>query len=403
MPLFQYRALRASGGEIAGELMAGDEREVAARLQALGSFPIEISLPTAGAPRLRQAAPAGRRLPPRELILFTRQLSALIGSGVVLDRALTLIAGGQGRAGSRALAGNLLAAIMRGESLSEACAAEPRLPRHYAMIIAAGEARGDTGAALDRLGEVLERSRATSRALLDALIYPATVLFAAVVSVAFLLGFVLPRFEILLSSLQREPPLPMRVLLTLSQAFQVAAMPAGLMLAAALLLLLLRYRDPRFRLSTHRVLLRVPAVGSLIGKLEAERVLHLLGQLVASGVELRSAIAVTREAMPSEASRAGLAISERGIERGDGIAAALAASTILPEMALELARIGDETGDVAPMLLKGGELLRREFEAASRELIGIITPLSIVILGLLIGGVAAAILSTIMDVYNFAS
>ncbi|HEX3953431.1 MAG TPA: type II secretion system F family protein, partial [Stellaceae bacterium] len=205
MPTFHYRALRASGGEIAGELVAADAREAAARLQALGSYPIEITAPSGSVPTARGPAfgstSGGRRVAARELILFTRQLGALIGAGVTLDRALSLIAGGRGRAATRALAVDLLAAINRGESLSRACAEQPRLPRHYAMIIAAGEARGDIGAALDRLGDVLERSRATSRALLDALVYPASVMVVAAVSVSFLLGFVLPRFEVLLGSL----------------------------------------------------------------------------------------------------------------------------------------------------------------------------------------------------------
>ena len=117
---------------------------------------------------------------------------------------------------------------------------------------------------------------------------------------------------------------------------------------------------------------------------------------------MAEALAVTRAAMTSEAFRAGLALTERGIERGDGIAVSLDAAGVLPPLASELARIGEETGDLAPMLLKAGDLLRREFEATSRELIGIVTPLAIVLLGLLVGGVAAAILSTVMEVYDLA-
>ena len=192
MPRFEYRALRPTVAEIAGELIAAAARDAAARLQAAGSYPIEITAPAgrgriAGFHLARRWERGGRRLAARELILFTRQLAALIGAGVALDRALGLIEAARGREAGRRLAVELLAAVNRGESLSHACRSHLGLPRHYAMIIAAGEARGDPGAALERLARALERSRAPPRALIDPLIYPASALVVALVSISFLL------------------------------------------------------------------------------------------------------------------------------------------------------------------------------------------------------------------------
>jgi general secretion pathway protein F len=401
MPRFEYRALRASGGEIAGELVADDEREAAARLQALGSYPIAIAAPADGR-RLRRSAPRIRRLATHELVLVTRQLATLIGAGVALDRGLGLIAAGPGRHAGRALARDLLAAINRGESLSAACRSHAALPPHCAMIIAAGEARGDVAAALQRLAEIAERNQATARALRDALIYPAGILVMTCASLAFLLGFVVPRFEALLTSVQREPPLAMAVLLALAAAFQQLALPAAIVALAAMGWIALRHRDPVFRLALHRRLLGLPGFGPLIGKLEAERLLYVLGNLLSAGVRLPEALAATRAAMTSETCRAALALTQQGVERGDGLAAAFATGAILPEMAGELVRVGEESGDLAPMMLKAGDMLRREVETATAGLIALITPLSIIVLGLLIGTVAVAILGTVMEVYDLA-
>ena len=400
MPRFHYRAMRPAGTEIAGELTAANERDAAARLQALGNYPIEITAPAERRLVARRFGGVGRRIAARDLVLFTRQLATLVTAGVALDRALSLIGDGRGRVAGRRLAAELLAAVNRGESLSQACTNQAALPRHYPMFLAAGEARGDVGAALERLAQVLERSRAASRALLDALVYPASVLVVACVSVSFLLAFVLPRFEVLLTSFQREPPLAMRWLLALSAAFQQLALPALIIVLGLVLFLAVRHRDPGFRLALHRRLLACPGLGALIAKIEAERLLYLLGNLLSAGVQLPAAIAATRAAMTSEAYRAGLAVAERGIERGDGLAVALGAGALLPEMAGELVRIGEETGDLASMLLKAGEVLRREFEATSTALIGLVTPVSIVLLGLLIGAIAVALLGTIMEVYD---
>ncbi len=403
MPVFQYRALRPSGGEIAGELTADSERDAVQRLQAIGNYPIEISLPEAGSPPARRVAPIWGGISARDRGLFTRQLATLLGAGVVLDRALALIAASPGTKRRAGLAAELLAAINRGESLSAACRAHPALPAHYAMMIAAGEAKGDIAGALGRLAEIIERGRETSRALFGALIYPASVLVVAILSVSFLLSFVVPQFAALLDSFHREPPLTMRVLLTLSTWFQVGALPAALILLMLVLYVIWRRRDPEFRAGLDRRLLTLPGLGRMLGRSEAERLAFLLGNLIAAGVSVPDALTATGAAMSNTAYRSGLAAAQRAVERGDRLSAALAVGTLLPELALELVRLGEETGDLATMLLKAGDILRRDIEVATTELIGLVTPISIVLLGLLIGFVAYALLGTVMEVYDFAT
>jgi general secretion pathway protein F len=107
--------------------------------------------------------------------------------------------------------------------------------------------------------------------------------------------------------------------------------------------------------------------------------------------------------MTNAAYRNGLAAAQRAVERGDRLSAALAAANLLPELALELVRVGEETGDLAAMLLKASDILRRDLEATTTELIALVTPVSIVLLGLLIGGIAYALLGTVMEVYDFAT
>jgi general secretion pathway protein F len=403
MPLFQYRALRPSGGEIAGELTADSERDAAQRLQAIGNFPIEITLPEPGARRARRSRPIWGGVSARDRVLFTRQLATLLGAGVSLDRGLSLVAAAPGAKRRAGLAAELLAAVNRGESLSAACRAHPALPAHYAMMIAAGEAKGDIAGALGRLADVMERGRETSRALLGALIYPASVLVVACLSVSFLLSFVVPQFAALLDSFHREPPLTMRMLLTLSAWFQVGALPAVLILLVLALYVIWRRRDAEFRTRLDRRLLALPGLGQMLARSEAERLAFLLGNLVAAGVAVPDALAATGAAMSNAAYRGGLAAAQRAVERGDRLSAALAASALLPELALELVRVGEETGDLATMLLKAGDILRRDIEARTTELIGLVTPISIVLLGLLIGAVAYALLGTVMEVYDFAT
>jgi general secretion pathway protein F len=403
MPLFHYRALRPSGGEIAGELTADDERDAAQRLQAIGNYPIEITLPETGARLTRHFAPLRRMVSTRDRVLFIRQLATLLGAGVTLDRALSLIAAAPDAKRRAQLAAELLAAINRGESLSAACQAHPALPAHCGMVIGAGEAKGDIAGALARLADVLERGRETSRALLGALIYPLSVLVVACLSVSFLLAFVVPQFASLLESFRREPPLTMQILLMLSAWFQQAALPLAAIALIVVAYVVYRRRDPEFRANLDRRFLSLPGLGHMLRRSEAERLAYLLGNLVAAGVPVPEAAAATGAAMTNAAYRSGMAAAERAVARGDRLSAALAAGGLLPELALELVRVGEETGDLATMLLKAGDILRRDMEATTTELIALVTPISIVLLGLLIGLIAYALLGTVMEVYDFAT
>jgi general secretion pathway protein F len=404
VPQFHYRALRPSGGEIAGELTADNERDAAQRLQAIGNFPIEITLSEAGASLARHFTfTRGNGIPARDRILFTRQLATLLSAGVALDRALSLIAATPGAKRRARLAAELLAAVNRGESLSAACRAHPALPAHYAMMIGAGEAKGDIAGGLTRLADVLERGRETSRALVGALIYPASVLVVACLSVSFLLAFVVPQFASMLESFRREPPLAMQLLLGLSVWFQEGALPLALIVLLLALYVVFRRRDPEFRAAIDRRLLRLPGLGGLLVKNEAERLAFLLGNLVAAGVPVPEAAGATAAATANAAYRSGLGTAQRAIERGDRLSTALAAGNLLPDLALELVRVGEETGDLATMLLKASDILRRDIEAATTGLIGLVTPVSIVLLGLLIGAIAYALLGTVMEVYDFAT
>jgi general secretion pathway protein F len=403
MPRFRYRALRQTGGEVKGELVATDERAAATQLQAIGSLPIEIA-PAGAWSALRQPRLTLRaRLSSRELVLFTTQLAALLGAGVALDRAMALIAADRFHARRARFAETVRAAINRGEPLSRALAEHPSFPRPHAMMVAAGEARGDIAGTLGRLAAVLERNRAISQALAGALIYPASVLVIAVLSISFLLGFVVPRFAVLLESFRHEPPPAMRLLLAVSAFVQSWGLTALLVLLALALFYLARRHDPAFRAAVARKLLALPVIGTLIAHVESERLLFLLGPRVAAGVALPAAVAAARDASANAALRAGLAEAGRRIERGERVAAALASTGVVPQLALELVRVGEETGDLAPMLLKASDILRKEIDATTNEGLALVAPLSMVVLGLLIGAIALALFGTVLEVYDIAS
>jgi general secretion pathway protein F len=402
MPRFRYRAVRQSGGEIEGELLASDEREAATHIQDEGSYPIEIAPSSARVRAFSRARGVGA-ISSRELMLFTRQMAALLGSGVAIDRALSLAAGDR-TAGRRALlAGALLAAVERGESLSHALAAHRGVPRHYAVVVAAGETRGDLGAAFERLAALVERNRAIGQSLVNALVYPASVLVVACLSISFLLGFVVPRFSALIEGFRAAPPLAMRFLLAVSALFQYGSLPFLALVVLAAMWFTVRRRDPAFRVAVSRRILAVPHIGALIAKVEAERMALLLGTMIEAGVALPTALAAAQEAAGNAALAAGLGLSRAAVERGERLTQSLAAAGAVPALALELVRVGEETGDLAPMLLKASDMLKREIEATASEWIALVAPISLLVLGVIVGLIALALFGTVLEVYDIAT
>ncbi len=402
MPRFRYRALRQSGGEIEGELLAADEREAATHIQDEGSYPIEIAPSVARPHRLSRARGIGK-ISSRELMLFTRQMAALLSAGVTLDRALALVAGDRTPGRRALLAASLHASVERGEGLSHALAAQSAIPHHYAVIVAAGEAQGDLGTAFERLATLVERNRAIGQSLVNALIYPASVLVVACLSISFLLGFVVPRFSSLIEGFRAAPPFAMRFLLAVSAIFQDGGLPMLALALVGALWFAARRRDPAFRVAAARRLLALPQVGGLIAKVETERMALLLGTMIEAGVALPSALAAARDAAGNAALAAGLGQALGAVERGERLTRSLEAAGVVPALALELVRVGEETGDLAPMLLKASDMLKREIEATASEWIALVAPVSLIVLGLIVGLIALALFGTVLEVYDIAS
>lgn len=405
MARFRYRTLQASGAVLEGEVEAADQTEAVAQLQAGGTFPIAVEAAKDGV--TRPAAPThgrmGPKLAPAELALLTRELATLLGAGLPIDRALAVLRGLRGSPRVALVAGELERALLAGDSLSAACARQRAFPRSYAPMVAAGEAKGDLGEALARIAAMLERSHAVAQSLLSSLIYPASVVIVALLSSVLLLGFVVPRFEALLRDLNRELPPATRLLIGLSQFIQDWGPWLLLAMGAGVVLFGLRLREPGFRRRVDQRLLRLPLLGPLLLKIEAERFGRLFGSLIDGGVDIPKALAIAGAAASNRAVAAALANAESRVLRGESISSALAAPGVLPELLVELVRVGDETNRLSDVLLKASDILKQEIDATTTRIIALLTPASTILLGLLVAALMLGVFNAILEVYDLGA
>lgn len=408
MTLYRYKAIQGSGEMVEGATEAPDRETVVARLRAGGGYPIEIEAAGAeatssvgGGASVQGSGSTRLRLSLKDQALLTRELGTLLGAGLAIDRALLALADLTSSGRVAAISRRLARDIQSGRSLSAACAALPRaFSRNYVTMVAAGEASGDLAAALERLALLIDRSRAVASAVGSALLYPAIVALVGVASAIFLVSYVLPSFADLLTGMGRELPWPTRMLLGLSEFLQRYGLWLALGVAGLGVLVSWRWRDPAFRLGLDRLLLRLPVLGGILRRVEIERTARVLAHLLAAGIDLPKALLGAREVAQNRAVAGGLGASEEAVRRGERLAAGLAAAGVFPPLLVELARVGEETGNLSDALLKVAEIQAREVERALARLVALIAPVTTILLGMMVAFLILAMFNTVLEIYD---
>lgn len=405
MPLYRYQAAAASGELVTGEMDATTQKAVVERLHSLGYVPIRADIASsAGLFRLPVALSQSlTRKNPRGLAFLTQQLGMMLQAGLSIDRALeisqNIVPGKAERDCLRAVLGR----VRGGSTFADALAAQNGFfPGFYIGMVRAGEAGGSLDTTLRQLAELLERSRAAREHVKSALAYPLVVLATGCASIAILFGFVIPRFEPLFDGGGASLPTMTRWVLASSDIFHdewwaLAAVTLVLILAARYAL-----RSPAGRQHWHRALLRMPGFGDLVTKIELARFSRTLGTLLRNGVSPLAALAITQGTVSNSVLRAALGTVIESAKEGKGIANPLERTGLVPALAVQLTRVGEETARLDEMLLKIGEIYDEETQRSIERLLALLVPAITIALGIVVAIVMGSIVTAILSVYDLA-
>lgn len=402
MPVYSYRAADRAGRTIDGVMEAHDPQGVIERLHREEYFPVRVERAD-GRPRLgglSLGAGAGQRVPARDLLTFTQQLSTLLDAGIPLDRALGILGDLSVSPRLRQIVLDVGQSVRTGSTLADALSRHHPRPfsRLYINTVRAGEKGGALEAALRRLAEHLEQTRELREALTSAMIYPALLLTVGVAAVIFLMTFVLPRFAVIFADLHQGLPLPTRILMAVSQALTTYWWVLALLVLGALLSWQVLTRSDAGRLAVDRWLLGLPALGDLLRKVEVGRFARTLGTLLRSGVPLLAALGVAREVAGNRVMALALGAIQEGAKRGDGLARPMAESGSFPALAIHMVRVGEETGRMEEMLERVAASYEAEIRVAVRRFISLLEPVIILGLGLIVLGIVLSILLAILSI-----
>jgi general secretion pathway protein F len=389
MAVFGYRAADREGRVSEGMVEAGEERLATERLREMGFLPIRVWPAAAPAAKTSAAAPREFRGKgaKRDLLPFLQGLRTLLVAGIPVDRSLEMLSDlFRGRSMGEA-ATAILREVRAGSSLSEAMKKAPGAPfdRFTVQMVHAGAATGRMEEALDQVCLFLSRSREFRANLLGSLLYPSILLGASFLSVILLLVYVVPRFAAVFAASRVPLPLPTRALLSASTFLKEQGPLLLLAAAFAWLLASAALKRPEARRDWDRAKLRWPGVGGILTAMETSRILRSLSSLLTGGVPILSAFVIAREVSGNSAVREGMEAARLRVQGGSKVARALAETTPVPEMALQMIAVGEETGRLEEMLTSVADAYEDTARRGLQRFLVLLEPAVILGMGLLVG------------------
>ena len=422
MPDYFWRAAAADGNVLTGQLDALNEAAVLKQLRGRGLTPLaeqdaalaaSSGMATAANASAAAAASAGFKQPKarvdkspvksKDVLAFTSELAIMLRAGLALDNALRVLIEMSYKPAVSTLLQGVLEAVKGGTPLSRALQVHAELfGDFYINMVRSGEASGQMSAVLDRLVEHMERQRALRESVISATIYPAILITVAVLSLIVMLGFVVPQFEKLFSEMGDALPMPTRIVMGLGKAFTQYGLVIGVVAAAGGWLMARWMRSPSGKRWWQSRLLRMPLVGRIALKYQLTLFSRSLGTLLGNGVPMLTALHIASDTVGNVVLQQALVRVAPIVKEGGRVVQAIQATGIFEPLAINLVRVGEETGRVGPMMLELASILNREVETGIKRLLTLVEPVLILVLGVLIAAIIVSILMGILSVNDLA-
>jgi general secretion pathway protein F len=390
MTAYRYVAVDPSGAQRKGVIEADNPRAARGRLREQQLLPLEVAAAARASSQrslLRRSVPAG------ELALFSRQFATLLHAGLTIEGALSALLDDAEEGTLRAALHEARQDVLAGHPIAAALERQDRVfPRYYAAIVRAGEESGALPAVMERLAAYLERGHALRHKVTLALVYPAIVTVVATLVVGVLLTYVVPQLVSVFEHSNQALPWLTRAMITLSDLARASWwIVLGLVIVAAVIARNLLKLDP-VKLSWHRFLLGLPAVGRLRNGVATARFANTLAVLVGSGVPVVKALSHAAAALDDLVFRAAVTEAAARVREGMGISRALREATVFPPLVLHLIASGEASGELARVLEQAARQQELTVEARLSTFTALLEPLLILVMG---GVVLLIVLATL--------
>ncbi|PUE49742.1 type II secretion system F family protein [Limnohabitans sp. 2KL-51] len=418
MPDFVWKAARADASTQEGRLSAPTQARAMQQLRSQGLTLLSIreagtSLVAEQATQFKnlhggQSSRLSRLLSNQnvtqaDILVMSSELSIMLKAGLALDNALRVLIGMNAKPAMMQLTQTLLEDVKSGQPLSKALGKHPQqFSDFYINMIRSGEASGQISAVLERLVEHLERLKALRESVISAIIYPCILLGVAVISLIAMLGFVVPQFETLFNDMGDALPAPTRLVMVVGKAFTEYAPVMALVLLVVFWLAQRWFKSSTGRRWWQSHVLQLPILGRLVLKYNLTLFSRSLGTLLGNGVPLISALHIATQTIGNDILRNALQGIPGKVKGGGKMVDALKSSGIFEPLAINLMKVGEETGRMGPMLLELARIFNADVETGIKRGLTLLEPLLIIVLGLMIASIIVSILLGILSVNDLA-
>jgi general secretion pathway protein F len=410
MPHFKFNAVDAQGAAHAGEISSETRAAALDSLQQRGLTPVtlaelgaESSVGLLDFMRAHWRNRGATVLSQKELATVTESIAALLRAGLTVDRALGITTKLTPDARVHSFLAELGKSVRAGRSLAEALSkSNQRLPGYYVGMVEAGEAGGSLASTLSRLAELLSKQQQVRERIRSALIYPALLAGVVALTIVLLLTFVLPRFGALFAESETPLPWATRAVLAIGSFVTAYWWLIALLLTSLAAAVIYWIRSPQGRRRIDEFLLKSRLTFGLPAAIDTARMLRTLGTLLANGVQIGGALRIAGATLTNTRLRQGLDEAARNIKAGQSTSAALAAAQVFPAHAVQLARVGEETGRLEDLLLEAATILETESNVRLERLLALLVPLLTIGMGGLIAGLIGSVLIGLLSVNELA-
>jgi len=389
MPVFTFSGKDASGQKISGERMAPNKQALGQQLRreritpgAIREKGKEFAMPTFGSGKVKV----------KDIAIFFRQFSVMIDAGLPLVQCLEILAANQENQSFQKTLTGVRTTVEGGATLANAMRQYPNVFDDLTTnMIEAGETGGILDIILQRLATYVEKAVRLKAAVKSALIYPIAVVSIATLIVGALLKWVVPIFSNLFNGLGVTLPLPTRIVMGLSAFVQgfwwvFIAGTVGLVFGLKQI-----RKHPRGRYYFDKFLLMMPIVGPLLRKIAVGRFTRTLGTLITSGVPILEGLAITARTSGNAVLEEALMKVRKAIEEGRTIVDPLRECGVFPNMVTQMIGVGEATGAMDNMLQKIADFYEEEVDAATKDMLAMLEPAIIGVLGISIGGIVISL------------
>lgn len=395
---YDYTASSKEGHTIHGVMEGADKESVIKSIKHQGMRPLVVTLKTKKTGS-RFHFGFGKKVGLKELVVFTRQLSTMVAAGVPLNRSLATLQKQADGKYFKEVIGDISKNVQAGNPLGDSFAKYPDVfSAVYVNMVKAGEAGGILDEILKRLANQVEKESSMRKKIKSAMTYPAVILGVTVLGFFGIMIFIIPKISAILKDLggpDAQLPIYTRVMLSTSEIMQKYLIIIIFVMGIGIYLLRRYLATPGGQYKLHALLLKIPIIKTLVSKVAVARFARTFASLMSAGVGVLDALEVTGGAIGNKVIEKELKDAAVEVKNGKQLSEPLSRSKNFPPIVSQMIAVGEETGKIDEILLKVADFYEEEVDALVDALSSLIEPIMIIVLGGVVGLIAASVMGPI--------